>query len=475
MDRSRSSVTWSAVATGAYVALFIVVSLFWKNETAALTGWTLLYAIGLCWAILLIERVANRIERLRARGDDSVNRQRWNPFDPGSRLYGFVPSVACFLFFAALAIAALAKVLATPSTLSRSAHDILGNIAIEAGCLAMLALASVVAQGKRLRQSVAMLGAYSVLFALIYFLVHLQFGNKSSANEYDLPSGGGTDSIKASSVKVQRIIRKKFVVNPYSNVIFDLPPIDKIELKLTEETANQYKAGQGGGGLGKGDGKGGGFGNGTGSGMYGFVRLRHSDREWNKNFGVGGDRNLLAYLKDREPLTKIAEETTSIDYTGIAKMSPKKPLPLLYICGAQTFSPTTADKHTLRQYLTEKHGMILGDNLGGGGFHNSFVAAMTEITGVNPVIIPRDDRIHQRPYELPQLPLVVAHGGTSPLGWKIDGRWVAYYHPGALSDAWRDDHAGIKKEVWDQCYQLGINILYYAYSEQDSWRQAQQR
>ena len=35
------------------------------------------------------------------------------------------------------------------------------------------------------------------------------------------------------------------------------------------------------------------------------------------------------------------------------------------------------------------------------------------------------------------------------------------------------DHAGIKKDIWEQCYQLGINILYYAYVEQDAWREAQ--
>jgi len=49
----------------------------------------------------------------------------------------------------------------------------------------------------------------------------------------------------------------------------------------------------------------------------------------------------------------------------------------------------------------------------------------------------------------------------APLGWKVDGRWVAYYHPGALTDAWRDDHAGIKKDVYESCYLLGINIIFY--------------
>jgi hypothetical protein len=49
-----------------------------------------------------------------------------------------------------------------------------------------------------------------------------------------------------------------------------------------------------------------------------------------------------------------------------------------------------------------------------------------------------------------------------------------YYHPGALSDAWRDDRAGIKKPIADQCYLLGINILSYAHREQNQWRLSQQ-
>ena len=62
---------------------------------------------------------------------------------------------------------------------------------------------------------------------------------------------------------------------------------------------------------------------------------------------------------------------------------------------------------------------------------------------------------------------------TSALGWKVEGRWVAYYHPGALTDAWRDDHAGIKRDIWESCYLLGSNIIYYAYSEKDKWLEAQ--
>ncbi len=150
--------------------------------------------------------------------------------------------------------------------------------------------------------------------------------------------------------------------------------------------------------------------------------------------------NLLLHIKARAASLEV--DSRSIAYSTVHNMSSKKPLMLLYICGAKGFSPSPADKKALKIYLTEKHGMILGDNLGGQNFHNNFVAAMNDITGVSPVVVPKDDRIHMSPNQLPQFPYVVAHGGTAPLGWKIDGRWAVYYHPGALSDAWRDDRAG---------------------------------
>ena len=355
--------------------------------------------------------------------------------------------------------------------------NLLTGIQVSSGILAILALSAAAARSRRLRQTLTMLGTYSVLFTLIYVLVHLKFGDKS--NEYELPAGGGTESIKASSVKIQKIVRKKFLINPYSSIVFNAPPpIDKIDVKLIEETANQYKAGQGDGAdLGDGDGDGEGFGSGTAKGKVRFFCVKHSDSKWNKNFGIDGDQNLLIEYVARRPKMrgKVATETESIDIAGIATFPEKKSPPLIYIGGVSSFSPSAADKKVLKQYLTERHGMILGDNLGGQGFHQSFVAAMNEITKTTSVVIPRDDLIHARPYAVPNLPVVVAHGGTSPLGWKIDGRWVVYYHPGALSDGWRSDHAGIKKkELIDSFYDLGINIVFYAHREYNQWLKSQQ-
>jgi hypothetical protein len=322
-----------------------------------------------------------------------------------------------------------------------------------------------------------MVAVYSLVFGLVYFLAHWE-SRGSGQEEFGLPAGGGNDSPQAMSVKVQKVVRKRYIINPYSSIAFAAPPpIDNVDVKLTDETANRYQVGMGDGGLGQGDGEGGGFGSGKDGKKIRFLRLRHSDKSWDKNFGIGGDRNLLAELVVRFPKMKdkVAEETEAVDIVTILRTyKPNASPPLLYVAGAGTFAPSATDKKALKEYLMERHGMILGDCLGGGAFHSNFIAVMNEITGTTAVVIPRDDAIHKRPYEIPQLPIVVAHGGTSPLGWKVDGRWAVYYHPGALSDAWRDDRAGIKKPIADQCYLLGINILSYAYREQDRWRLSQQ-
>ncbi len=424
----------AVVMTALFFALWAGAAYVLGSRSVHFTGWSLLYVIGLVWAVYLIERAAQRLEQKRAlasvgvsvpepavgvAGEVPRSRRAWNPLDPASSpLYG--------------------------------------------------------RKNPRLQQSFVVLWGYSVLFVAVYFLIQLLSFGAKELDAYELPAGGGSDSIKASQVQVRKVVRKKFVINPYSSVYLHAPPpIDKIEVKLTEETANLYQVGQGSGNTGDGDGDGSGFGMGTGRGKVRFLRLKHGDRGWDRNFGIGGDRNMLAEYGARTRM-KVGEETEYVDAGQIAAFPQKKTPPLIYISGKEGLPLTANDKKALKNYLTERHGMILGDNHGGHGFHHNFKAVMTEITGVEPVPIPRDDAIHQKPSSLPQLPIVVAHGGTVPLGWKMDGRWVVYYHPGALSDAWRDDHAGIKKEVYELCYQLGVNIIFYAHREYNQWLKSQQ-
>lgn len=374
-------------------------------ETLHFWGWVILYGLGLAWAVWGVERLAQRREQERGGPRVRAPGRVWNPVDPQAWYYGTT--------------------------------------------------------APRYRQSLGLLVCYSIAFVLLYLLLRPA---PASVEPYELPAGGGQDVI-AQKVKIQKIVRKKYVLNPFSSILFNPPPIDQVDPQIMEAVQHQYQVGQGAG-------EGAGFGQGTGRGKVRLIRLKHSDAHWNKNFGVGGDQNLLAEYASRTR-QRVAEQPESIDIGQLGAFPPKKCPPMVYVSGARTFQPTPTEKKVLKTYLLERHGMLIGDNLGGQGFHNSFVQTVNEVTGVQPVPVPRDDVLHDRPYKLPLLPIVVAHGGTVPLGWKVDGRWVAYYHPGAMSDAWRDDHAGIRRDIWEACYQLGVNLLFYAHAEYNKWLESQ--
>jgi Domain of unknown function (DUF4159) len=415
-------------------------------ETIRQLGLVGLFIVGLVCVVWGLERIAQGIEADRVRSQPLLDRRvlvagetipssrlrtpLWNPLDPGAWYYG--------------------------------------------------------RYGQRLKQSLLILTFYTLAFLLVHLILsNLGRTGNSDVVPYELPPGGGGGGQQAAprSVRIQKVIAPKFVINPYSSIIINVPPIDTINLKIADVTKELYAAGQGssdgkgagGSGRGFGSGSGFGFGSGSGTGVLRFIRLQHSDAHWDKNFGIGGDDNMLRFIVEKGgiPQKYVAEHTERNVIPQLASYPAMKSPPLVYVAGSQTFLLSVSEKRILRQYMLEQHGMVLGDNIGGGGFHNQFISTMNEVTGVQAVKIPRDDPIHRQPYPLPELPIVVAHGGTAPYGWKVDGRWVAYYHPGALSDAWRDDHAGIKRDVHEACYQLGINIMLYAHEETYKWRESQ--
>ncbi len=393
-------------------------------DTIRVWGWSLSFLLGLVWLIWYAERSGQRIERARIETRTKPDRWEANPFDTAAWYYG--------------------------------------------------------RKAPRLRQTFLLLVAYTCCFLLVVLLSNLGGSSGEDSDPFDLPGGGGGDQAPAArAVKIKQVTRKKFVINPFSSILFSVPSIETVNVKMLETSQHQYTVGYGSGtgtgtGIGRGSGKGSGFGNGTGKGKVRLPRLRHADRSWDKNFGIGLDGNMLVQFR---LLTQqnVADKTEVIEITQLNRLRPIEAPPLVVVTGINSFQLTPADKKVLKSYLLEKSGMILGDNLGGGSFHNQFIQTMREVTGVQEVPIPRDDYIHRSPFLLPMLPIVVAHGGVIPLGWKVDGRWVAYYHPGAMTDAWRDDHAGIKRDVWESCYLLGSNIIYYAYSEKDKWLEAQRK
>lgn len=386
-------------------------------------GLALFFITGLSWVVWGIERHAQRIES--ARRDEfnlekvlqrkntkrpASDRRIWNPLDPFAWYYG--------------------------------------------------------QKSPRLNQSLNGFISYTVLFCLICMILS-QF--QGCTQYYDLPAGGGENQAVQQVVKVQKIIRKKFILNPYSAINYNTPDLDDVKLELNEVTAHRYTK------MGFGEGEGAGFAGGTNDGMVGFVRLEYPGGDWNQDFGIGGDMNML--LKYAE-LTgqKIAKKTQAYSAAQLKTFDGVRCPPLLYITGQKNISLGNNDVKILQEYVNDKHGMIFGDNGGSRHFHNQFLSMMQRILpDVRPVRIPTDDPIHSRPYQITRVPYVAPHGGEEALGWFKDGRWVAYYHPGDIGDAWADGHAGVSQEIWSNCYRLGVNIMSYAHIEHAKWRLAQKQ
>jgi hypothetical protein len=428
-DAYPTNVTWAVVGSLLYVAWWRVAvdlaRLVGLGDVAAglhSTGGFGLFFLGLLWVVWWLEKATRQIELQRideaqqrgpslmvSAADESIaqvsKRRIWNPIDPAAWYYG--------------------------------------------------------RNGQKLKQSTLAFAIYGLLFWLATVLIS-QIGGCGMT--YEMPAGGGVQKTVAQTVKIQKVIRKKFVVNPFSSIKFDVPPIDEVKLQLQEVTAHQYV-------IGYGEGQGAGFAGGTSKGKVRLIRLEYDGGDWDLNYGIGGDHNMLI---EYNVLTqqKTAEKTEAIRVSQLASFPREKSPPLVFITGQKNLSLANNEVKILREYLIDKHGMIFASS-GSQHFHNQFIALMQRVLpDVRPVPVPLDDTIHRVPFAVPTLPYVVPHGGKDALGWSMDGRWLCYYHPGDISDAWADGHAGVSADIYNGCFQLGANVINYGHVEYSKWLQA---
>ena len=301
-----------------------------------------------------------------------------------------------------------------------------------------------------------------ILYALIFFLLLLILTRLPGCREiYEMPAGGG-EQAQLQVVKIQKVIKKKLIINPFSSIIFNPPPIEDIKLQFQELTKHAYQVGYG-------KGEGAGFSGGTNRGKVRFIRLEYQGGDWDQDFGVGSDLNMLLEYGIRTS-HKVNDRTESRTIPQLKNFPIGKSPPFLYITGQRGLSIPNSEVEVLREYITDKRGMLFADNGGSSGWHGQFFGLMQKVLPkVKPVRVPLDHPIHTTPYQIPFLPYVAPHGGKDAWGWVVDGRLVAYYHPGDIGDAWADGHAGVKREIWEYCYQLGTNVIFYSHSEYNKW------
>ncbi len=164
-----------------------------------------LFLIGLVWLVWLVEREGRRYEAARrtAAGHDPAglaSAGSWQPLDPAAWYYG--------------------------------------------------------RQRPKVNQSILLLTLYSLVFVLINVASNLS----GATDSYELPgggggggSGGGPQTAMAQAVRVQKVVKRKFVINPYSLIkIPGADALDNVKLQLVQSTEHLYTVGQGQGGAGSG-------------------------------------------------------------------------------------------------------------------------------------------------------------------------------------------------------------------------------
>lgn len=313
-------------------------------------------------------------------------------------------------------------------------------------------------KNNKLRQSIFTLLSYTTLFVAMAFLLT----RLSGCSVYESPLGGGEETQLKQVVQIQKVINKKFVINPYSSVLFNPPPIDDVKLEVLEVTEHLYKIGQG-------KGEGAGFSAGTTRGKVRFIRLKYDGGDWEQDMDRGADLNLLTEYGVRTG-HPVSDRPEPMEIGRLKSFPPRKSPPMVYMTGQQGISLSSNEIKVMRSYLLEHHGMLFGDNGGSSGWEGQFVSMMKKVLPrIEPISVYLDHPIHRIPYPLPRLPIVAPHGRSNALGWVVDGRLAAYYHPGDIGDAWADGHSGVPRDVWESSYQLGVNIIYYAHAEYNKW------
>jgi len=383
---------------------FVSFSMGWHSFGKFFTnaGLAAAFIIGLCWAVWYIE-IRSRHYELLARQPPRVSIKRWNPLDLAAWYYGV--------------------------------------------------------KRQRLDQSALTLLSYCFCFLFVLFIA----GKISGCREiYESPHGGGEPKKIRQTVRIQQVIKRKFVINPFSAVVFNPPPIEDIKLQIRKVTDNKYRVGYG-------NNPGSGFASGTARGKVRFIRLEYAGGDWDQDLERNADLNMLLQYGIRTK-QQVSDRNETREITRLKSFPAHKSPPFVYITGQRNLAIGSNDRKILREYLIDKHGLLFADNGGSGGWGGQFLQLMKEVLPtVEAKIIPLDHPIHRIPYEIPFLPYVAAHGGKDAIGWTVQGRLVAYYHPGDIGDAWADDHAGVSRKITEYCYQTGVNVMFYAHAEYHKW------
>ena len=144
---------------------------------------------------------------------------------------------------------------------------------------------------------------------------------------YEMPAGG------------DEIVPRQPVVK----VIRDVNEEKPVKLQLTKHS---YVVGYG-------KGEESGFSGGANPGTVRFIRLEYTGGDWDQDFGIGGDQNLLMEYHRRTG-HKVAKMTESRRIMQLKNFPVGKGPPMVYMTGQRNITVTKNEDEVLREYLIDK-------------------------------------------------------------------------------------------------------------------------
>ncbi|MDG2399865.1 MAG: DUF4159 domain-containing protein [Akkermansiaceae bacterium] len=292
---------------------------------------------------------------------------------------------------------------------------------------------------------------------------------------YKVPKGSGNPVVAmVKMVKPKKKKKKTLTLRANSDIIMAIPDLDETEVdrEMEKQTQATYEAGAiaKAGKIGKGGGTEGGWPAGMEDYKVRFIRLEHGGAGWDDGMNeTGADLNFLRSFAQATGFKKIARKGESHSIALLKKYPKDGFPPFVYLTGNNSMGRvSSADMKILREYCLGG-GMLIAD-AGSARFHSSFIHFIRQVFPDKPLLdIADDDIIYQLPYRFPEgAPAFWHHGGRRALGIKHEGRWMAFYHPGDMNDAWKSQgYTDVTSEMREAATSLGVNLVYYAFNHWD--------
>lgn len=285
---------------------------------------------------------------------------------------------------------------------------------------------------------------------------------------YTVPEGSGEPMATVVQV-VQREVqeRQQLILRPDAPIIFEIPDLDDSKLldEALEMTELAYQVDPHAGRLGEGGGQEGGWPDGMADGVVRFIRLEYNGPGWDNAMGPGEDSD-LNFLRTFGRLTglRVSNRNESHGVRHLNRYAKGYAPPFVFMTGHAHIRLSPAELQALRDYL-DGGGMLFA-SAGSRRWHNEFRSLMQQLYPDDSLrLIADDDPIFRQPFFFPNgAPPLWHHGGRQAMGIRRQGRWTVFYHPGDIQDAWRTGHSGLSPELAQRAAQLGVNIIYYAFT-----------